>query len=229
MYNASFYQATSKKLVDILPYDIIWINQKAEIVYANKSISKNLGYSLPEMEELSMYDINPTLNPEKWEKHWNIVKQNKLDHFKTYHKKKNGQNSIVEVFSLFFSNNGNSLICSIFNDISESSFYRTILEETEKAVSVGGWKWNLVDETILASSMAKNIFKVTEAEELLPSNILTKFLEPEKVKKAFSNLLRKGINYDLILKANINSNLRWIRCISTGLHVNGKLEKIYGT
>ncbi len=229
MSDATFYQKTSKKLIDILPYDILWIDRGANILYANQSVCKSLGYSASEMSRMSMYDINPTLNADKWKDHWQIVQEKKVDHFKTHHQKKNGENKFVDVYSLYFSNNGNDLICAIIQDISESIFYRRILEETEKAVLVGGWKWNLIDKTVIASQVALDIFNAREPEELLPSNILHKFVDPRPVKDGFRNVLRNGHSLDITLPAKIDGVSKWIRCILSPQGVGDQVEKIYGT
>ncbi|MCB0586295.1 MAG: sigma 54-interacting transcriptional regulator [Phaeodactylibacter sp.] len=216
--------------IEELPYDVLWISQEGHIVYANESFCNSLGYDKAEMEKLSMYDVNPTLSPEKWSRHWAIVQEKGVDHFKTTHRKKQGEAYKVEVFSLFFSNNGKKLICAIVRDITETSFYKSILEETEKAVKVGGWKWNLADQTIIASEQALCIFGLEEAESLLPSRIITHFTDPARAKQAMRQAVQNGAPYDLNLQIrDTGQNLKWVRCIAKPLVRNGRTEKILGT
>ena len=131
MTDTSLTQTVSQWLVDTSPYDIIWIDKQARIVYANASFCNTLMYSKTEVAGLTLYDINPKLTRDQWETHWSIVRKEKRNQFKTHHRKKTGEEKLVEIFALFFSNNGNDLICAIIRDISESIYYRTILERTE--------------------------------------------------------------------------------------------------
>ncbi|MEM9823107.1 MAG: sigma 54-interacting transcriptional regulator [Bacteroidota bacterium] len=223
-------QSVSEWFVNHLPFNVIWINQNAEIVFANQSFYKTFNYNEIQIKAVTMYDINPSLTPETWEQHWEIVKAKKVDHFKTTHRKKNGKAHSVEVIAHFFSNNGKELICSVIRDISDSVYYKRILEKTENAVSVGGWKWNLIDDTVLASKVALCIFDLEEPRDLLPANILQRFLHPEKIKTAFRSLIRDEISYDLTLRVmDKNKAMKWIRCIASPECKNGKIEKVYGT
>ncbi|MEM1321567.1 MAG: sigma 54-interacting transcriptional regulator [Bacteroidota bacterium] len=217
-------------LIDILPYDIIWINKAAKIVYANSSFRKTFNYNELEVGGLTMFNINPNLTPEMWDNHWEIVRKKKIDNFKTTHRKKQGKIQTVHVTAHFFSNNGNEFICSVIRDISESVYYRRILEKTENAVTVGGWKWNIIDDTVIASPIALCIFDVEDPRDLLPSNIIHRFVQPETIKAAFRKVHREEVSYDLVLRVkDKNGQLKWVRCIATPECKNGKIEKIYGT
>ena len=226
MSDAFFQQTVSKWFVDTSPYDIAWMDKDGKIIYTNKSFCKTLNYTSKEMEKFSMFDVNPKLTKEKWGEHWNIVRQEGTNHFKTTHRKKNGEDHMVEVFSLFFSNNGKELVCAIIRDISESIYYRTILEKTEKAVSVGGWKWNLMDETVIASETTLRLFDLSEPKDLLPAQIIHHFEDPDIIKDALREAIRNGKRYDLTLQVK---PARWMRCIGMPEINNGKTGKIYGT
>ncbi|NRB46978.1 MAG: sigma 54-interacting transcriptional regulator [Saprospiraceae bacterium] len=231
MLDVSFLHTVSKWFVEASPYDIVWADENANIIYSNTSFCNTLMYSKEEMRKLSMYDVNPSLTEEKWRRHWQIVKQERTNQFKTTHRKKNGEDQLVEVFSLFFSNNGKELLFGIIRDISESIYYRRILEKTEKAISVGGWKWNLMDETIIASQTTLCIFDIDSPKELLPAQIVSRFKEADTMKRAFSNAIRHGASYDstLQLSSEDEETPKWVRVIVTPEVSDGKTKKIYGT
>ncbi|MCO6488809.1 MAG: sigma 54-interacting transcriptional regulator [Phaeodactylibacter sp.] len=230
MPSKTAFHEVNQWFIEELPYDVLWIDEQGNIVFANQSLCDSLGYSRAEMESKTMYDINPGLSPEKWERHWAIVRRKKVDHFKTTHRKKQGDTYMVEVFSLFFSNNGKRLICAIVRDITETQFYKTILEETEKAVKVGGWKWNLEDGTIIASDEALCIFGLSEAEGLLPSRVIHHFADQEPARNALRQCVQEGIPYDLHLQIrDADQQLKWVRCIGRPVARNGKTIKVLGT
>ncbi|MCB0519984.1 MAG: sigma 54-interacting transcriptional regulator [Lewinellaceae bacterium] len=217
-------------LVENLPYDIFWASEDGSIEYANASFCKSLKYSQKEMERLTMFDVNPTLTPEKWTAHWQTVRQKQVDNFKTTHRRKSGEEYMVEVFALFFSNNGKNLICAIVRDITESSFYKMVLEETEKTSLVGGWKWNLQEGTIIATNQALCIFDAKQPEDLLPAQVVPRFLEQEKIKDAIRQAVNEGTPYDLTLQIGAGrSEMRWVRCTGHAVTSQGRTQKIFGT
>ena len=230
MTDTSLTQTVSQWLVDTSPYDIIWIDKQARIVYANASFCNTLMYSKTEVAGLTLYDINPKLTRDKWETHWSIVRKEKRNQFKPHHRKKTGEEKLVEIFALFFSNNGNDLICAIIRDISESIYYRTILERTEESVSIGGWKWNLMDQTVIASDTTLNLLNLSKPEELLPAQIVHRFKHPDEMKRVLRAAISNGTPYDIILQAEVNgSGTKWLRCIGNPETKNGQTKKIYGT
>ena len=58
------------KLLDQLPYEVVWVGQDAKFIYANEKFCNTIGYNKKECSTLSVYDINTTLTPEGWKAHW---------------------------------------------------------------------------------------------------------------------------------------------------------------
>ena len=145
-------------LIEALPYEIMWMNEAGDIVYANTKFCNRLGYKKSEITKLSIFDINSTTTAESWKGHWKIVKKDKVHNFKGTHKSKRGKFYEVEIFAQYFSNNGKNLICAIVNDITQSSFYKSLMDSTETIANLGGWKLNLQDGSLIATTEAMKIF-----------------------------------------------------------------------
>ena len=64
-------------LVEVLPYEVIWIDKEGHIVYANYKFCERLGYKKSEITRLSIYDINTTTTTKSWEKHMGTCKKRK--------------------------------------------------------------------------------------------------------------------------------------------------------
>lgn len=137
------FEIFKEQFFENLPYKIMWMDEAGKIIYANKNFLIRLGYSLKEVENLTIFDINPTATPESWKIHLEKVRTEQVYSFKAMHQTKKGKFYDVEVSSHFFSNNGKSIIAAVVNDISESSFYKNLLNHAERMASVGGWKLNL--------------------------------------------------------------------------------------
>ncbi|MEH6537736.1 MAG: sigma 54-interacting transcriptional regulator [Psychroserpens sp.] len=214
-------------LVEALPYEVMWMNEDGNIVYANTKFCDRLGYKKSEVVKLSVFDINSTVTSESWKSHWEIVKKNKVHSFKGTHKNKTGKFYEVEVIAQFFSNNGKKLVCAIVNDISQSSFYKNLMDHTQTIAHVGGWKLNLQDGSLLATTEALKIFNTEDTDDLTPAKILHYFKDSEKVKNLFRGVMRKASSYDEILETKENPP-RYIRASAKPVLKGDKVYKIVG-
>ncbi|MEM9389535.1 MAG: sigma 54-interacting transcriptional regulator [Bacteroidota bacterium] len=220
---------TKNWLVDNLPYEVMWMTEKGNIEYANKAFCKGLGYGQKELISLTIYDINPRLQPEEWRDHWQEVSTQGSSNFKTYHQKKSGELYEVEVFAQFFSNNGKKLICAIFFEITESSFYRNVLTAAEKMVHAGGWKLNLQDRSLIVTEETFKIFSVTDKEEIRPQNIIKFFDDPTKLQELVAGGLRKAEVYDEVMSIkDAKGKKKWLRCTGQPVIVKDKVQKLIG-
>ncbi|MGB5817886.1 MAG: sigma 54-interacting transcriptional regulator [Saonia sp.] len=214
-------------LVETLPYEVMWLNEKGAILYANKKFCEKLGYKKSEILRLSIFDLNPTTTNESWEKHWKRVKKKGIVDFKDTHKDKAGKYYEVEVFAQFFSNKGKNLICAIMNEITQSSFYRNLLHHTERIANVGGWKLNLQDGSLIVTDEALEIFRTTNKDKVLPGEVIHYFKEVDRLKGLFRAVMRKATPYDEILETNERPS-RYIRCAGQAILKGDKIYKIIG-
>ncbi|WP_425235698.1 sigma 54-interacting transcriptional regulator [Ulvibacterium sp.] len=214
-------------LIDALPYEVIWASESGKIIYANAKFCKRLGYKKSELMKLSIFDLNVTVTKESWKAHWETIKQEKAQYFKAIHKTKSGKFYEAEVFAQFFSNNGKELICSIINDITESSFYRSLLRDTESIANVGGWTFNMQDKSILVTEEAFCIMETSNKDHFAPGNAVKFFKDEEKAKILFKNLWRNGAEFDEILESKSDPS-KFIRAIAKPIKKGDNLFKIIG-
>jgi PAS domain S-box-containing protein len=213
-----------------LPYKIMWMDKEGNIVYANDQFKDLLEYKSSELLKLNIFDINPSATSETWSKHWEEVEQNGSSHFKSVHQTKSGKYYDVEVFAQFFSNNGKKLICATVNDISQSRFYRNLLDHSERMTNSGGWKLNLQDGSIIVTEQLFTIFETEEKSDFLPGKIIHRFYESEELKQLIGNAIRKGIPYDKILTLQMpDFSVKYIRCIADPIIKRDKIYKLIGT
>jgi len=216
--------------IDNLPYKILWLNKEGNIVYANRQFIDLLGYKPSEVLKLSIKDINPVANNDNWSRHWSEVKKNGSARFKSVHQTKQGKYFDVEIFAQFFSNNRKNLICAIVNDISESRFYRNLLDHSGRMTNSGGWKLNLQDGTIIVTEQLFTIFEIEDKNEFLPGNIIHRFYESDELKELIGKAIRKGIPYDKIMTLQMpDYSVKYIRCMADPIIKRDKIYKLIGT
>lgn len=152
-----------------------------------------------------------------------------MNHFKSVHQTKGGGYYDVEVFAQFFSNNGKNIICSIINEIGESSFYRNLLNHTERMIHIGGWKLNLQDESLVVTDYVMCIFDTKDKKDLLPKNVVRFFVESKKLEKLMNEVIHKGAAYDKVFTLKLSNGTRkYIRCLADPIVKGIKVYKVIG-
>ena len=217
-------------LIRKLPYKIMWMDKMGRIVYGNEQFCKRLGYKASEITKLSVFDINPSTTQESWNIHWNEVKDKRVVNFKSVHQTKQGKFYDVEVFAQFFSNNRKEIICAIVNDISASSFYRNLLDNSEKINRIGGWKLNLQDGSIIVTKQALKLFETDNSQSLLPGQVINRFEETDTLKGLLSNAIRDGTSFDVTLKVKMDDvHPKYFRCVTSTEIKNKKVYQLIGS
>jgi len=227
MKNKTEQTVIKEWLIETLPYEVMWMDELGKIVYANSKLCQRLSFSKSDMTRFSIFDINVTVTKESWKNHWETVKKEKTASFKGTHKDKKGKFYEVEVFAQFFSNNGKELICAIVNDITDSSFYKNLMDSTETIANVGGWKLNLQDSSLIVTAETLKIFKTEDKDDLLPSNIIHYFAKPEEFKKCIRDAIQNTIAFDTVLETNEQPK-RYIRAVGKPILKGTKVYKILG-
>lgn len=214
-------------LIEVLPYEVMWMDEEGRIVYANSKFCERLGYRKHDIVKLSIFDINSTITQESWQNHWGVVQKEKVHNFKGTHKNKSGKFYEVEIFAQYFSYNRKNLICAVVNDISQSSFYKSLMDSTEKIANVGGWKLNLQDGSLIATTEAMKIFNTEDKDDLLPANSIHYFKDSEKVKTLLRGVMRNAASFDEVLETKTQP-VRYIRSVVKPVLQGDKVYKIVG-
>jgi len=224
------FDTLKAQALEKLPFKIMWMDETGAIIYANTMFLNRLGYTLKELETLTVFNINPKTTAKSWQSHWDKVKKNGQHNFKAVHQTKQGTIYDVEVFAQFFSNNGKMFIAAVVNEISESSFYKNLLHHTGRIAHVGGWKLDLQDGSLVVTEQVLQIFETEQKEDLLPGNVIHLFEETDKLKQYLAGAMRKGTAYDVVLALNSkNGQQKHLRCVTEPTVHKGKVISIIGT
>ncbi len=109
------------------------IDGEARILDVNDHAALSLGYAKEELEGLTVYDIDPLLDREKWNGMWRVLTEKKrLDVFEMVHRRKDGGELPVEIVSNLLSYNGQQFAVSFVQDITERKRSKQALEESER-------------------------------------------------------------------------------------------------
>jgi PAS domain S-box-containing protein len=87
--------------------------------YVNEAACKSLGYTKAELLKLKLADIDPGFDMDTKYENLKQIKQQKSPRFETTHRRKNGDSFPVEISSTYFEYNGEELVMSLVQDITE--------------------------------------------------------------------------------------------------------------
>lgn len=215
------------KLMDQMPYEVVWVDSNAKFVYANDKFCNNLGYNPKECSKLSVLDINMNLTPQSWKDHWEEVMEKGSVNFVTVHKTKNGRFYDVEVHVHKFSYNGTDYLCAVSKEFTEPSFHKKIIDNTYGIANIGGWELTLLDGSIIATPCAMDILNVKDTEGLTPPKVIHRFKDSDRYRSLLGGVIRNGIPFDEILETN-DTPTRYVRAAAKPIIKDDKIYRVFG-
>jgi PAS domain S-box-containing protein len=97
---------------------IILFDQAGALYRANETACKLLGYTHDEIQNITVFDLNPEITPEIWQEMWSRAEdEDETSRVRSIHHKQNGEMITVEVSRKFISAGPISLFCSIARQI----------------------------------------------------------------------------------------------------------------
>lgn len=118
-----------------------WMDSEARFVYVNRAGCDSLGYTLEEMQSMSVFDIDPFFTRENWADGWRAMKERGSIRLESCHKTKEGRVFPVEIVANFLEYGGKQYDFAFVRDISErrqvEEDKRRFYRETIRSVTQG--------------------------------------------------------------------------------------------
>jgi len=105
--------------VDCATDPIYWVREDGRILYANEAASNSSGYSLQELLEMSVPEIDPDYPSEAWPAHWTQMKEAGSLTFDGHHRAKDGRVFPVEITTNFVVDGSEEFVWAYVRDITE--------------------------------------------------------------------------------------------------------------
>jgi len=107
---------------------VYWIDQHANILYANEAASAMVGYSPDELRAMTVHDLNPNFQADVWPDFWDESRRRKSMVFETVHRTKGGQVIPIELHINHLAYEGHEFHCAFIRDI-------TVRKQAEEALT----------------------------------------------------------------------------------------------
>jgi PAS domain S-box-containing protein len=110
---------------------IYWVDPQAKILDVNEAASRMLGYSKDELCAMTVHDLNPDFQADRWPGFWAETQRRGTMALETAHRAKNGRLIPIEVSVNFLFYEGKEYHCAFVRDITERRQAEGELRESE--------------------------------------------------------------------------------------------------
>jgi two-component system cell cycle sensor histidine kinase/response regulator CckA len=117
--------------VDRMGNEVFWARPDGSFEYVNDKACSSLGYSREELLQMKVFDIDPNVTKENWERHWRELKKEEVLKFESAHIAKSGVRYPTEVTTNYINYNGKEYNCAFVRDISERKQAEQVLKSSE--------------------------------------------------------------------------------------------------
>jgi PAS domain S-box-containing protein len=112
--------------------EVYWINPQGRFEYVNHVACKRLGYEYEDLIGMSVPEVDPIFDQERFKDAWNTIKKNKTHLFETKHITKDGEIYPVKVSGNYFKDKDTELIIAFSFDISDQKKAKKRLRYSEE-------------------------------------------------------------------------------------------------
>ncbi len=227
--------------LDHINEELFLMRNKGEFEYINEAACRTLGYSREELNGMGVGDIDPDYQPQRWDEHWEYIKENTSQLLETSHTTKEGKVIPVEIHANYFEYDDTGYNLAITHDITqrkenEAKLKRKEerLKEAQRIAKMGSWDWDIGMDHIEWSDMAYEIYTPDKHPteigfEDFASSIHTD--DRERVSAAVNSALEHGTPFNV--EHRIVSDSKGV-CIvhaqgEVFRDVNGKPVRMIGT
>ena len=223
---------------------VFQVDDEGCIHYANEYARQSLGYTLEELYNLCIVEIDTKFDLPGWKKHREIIQAGGMDTIETVFRRQDGSTFPVEVTIDFVKFKGKNLSFSFIKDITERKETEKKLKESKerlelalKGTGAGLWDWNLENGEIVVSRRFEEILGYVH-NELQPRTIQTwmQLLHPDDLEES-KEILRKHLAGEVEFfehESRIkHKSGQWIWILNKGkiseLNADGKPVRMTGT
>lgn len=213
----------------------------ADITEVNERAAELTGYSVAELEGMSVLDLHPPTNREKYAQLFGSEfsggpQASFEDGRPLYIRRADGSDLPIEMSVSSIDIDDQQLIQGVVRDIStrrhreqELERSKEFLEQTQEAADLGGWEYDIRAETLRWSDEVHRIYDLPLDYEPTVSEAL-EFFHPEDrsiIIHAFERLTTTGESYDLELRiVTAKDEIRWVRAIGRPQYGDDEEEEI---
>lgn len=115
---------------------IFWMDFDGRLLYVNEAGCRSLQYSLEELQQMTVFDIDPIFLRERWQEHSERLRREGSFVIKTCHRRKNGETFPVEISINYIKYDSKEYNFAFARDITERKRAEETLRQSEERLSL---------------------------------------------------------------------------------------------
>jgi PAS domain S-box-containing protein len=218
-----------QSFLDLAPNAVFLANAETGVIAeVNEQAAAMTGYSTAELKEMLILDLHPSEDEQRYRKLFeskpNDTSREWFDNGdRLFIRRKDGTDIPVEMSFKAVDLGGEPFIQGIVRDVSDRrdriqrlERSREFIQQTQEAVDIGGWEYDLESEDLRWTDEIYRIFDL-ELDADLSAEESFDFFHPDDrstIKHAFGRLTENGESFDLELRIiTAEGTERWVRSI----------------
>ena len=126
-----------KHSIDVYHDGAYWMNADNEFIYVNEAACKVAGYTREELIGKTIFDIAPTLTPERMKEVWEELRTSGSFLAASVSRRKDGSEFPAEIVATYIQFGGHEYVCGFVRDISEKKRFEEQRRQAQKMEALG--------------------------------------------------------------------------------------------
>lgn len=214
--------------IDNSSVPIYFYDDRANITYANKSVSMALGYTQDELTCMTVFDVDPNVTPEIWGALYANVKAGKVGMIPSTNRRKDGTIFPVEVTPTNMIFGDQEFGCSVNLDVSARVAAEKALRESEEKFRVIAETspvaliiHRTADGAIMFANRAAEILFHRSGASMVGSPVMT-LIENEESRQAYSDIMtgKETVQGRELMLDSKDGKTRWASLSASAISLN---------
>ena len=226
----SIYQ----EAIGIIDHGVVWLDREGNIIGVNRQFADELGYPRADLNQKTIFQINPHTNLLHWRKLWTQLQDDGRLYLETEHMTAKGSIFPVGFKGVLVELEGEQFCCGIIENLLESARFHRLLKLTERISRSGSWELDLIKKEILFTEGMLELLGIP-AQEVMDENDARDLLKTFLPQQEFDNLLallkeaaKKGITFDTELNLKLPKRRMRAELRASPITSEGFTHKITG-
>ncbi len=148
---------------------IHWLDSEGKILYVSDSVCRRHGYSREELLQMTIFDLDPSQSPVRWEEHWRLIRERGSIVMESVHKAKDGEVFPVELTVNHVVCDGREYNFAFGRDISERRRQEEDVRRAKEAAEAANRELELAVRR--ANNLAREAQQASQAKSLFVANM----------------------------------------------------------
>lgn len=154
------------KTASISPNGVLWLNQDGHILAVNEALATQLGYSYPEFEPKTIFEINPSTSFLSWKKRWKKLTEEHRLTVDTEQMTADESIYPITMRMMLLEVEGETVCMALIENMMETNRFRDLLEMTAQVAGVGAYELDLVQNELIITDEFFRLMDIPKKENI---------------------------------------------------------------